>query len=89
VFQVSLTNPIFLSALIFVVVAFLVTFVQMSLIHHRVFAKHGFWAFVKGRVRTTDVYWRDLSIAQRLRFWVGMVSLWLFVAVLLAIQYFT
>jgi hypothetical protein len=60
------------AALVISAVLFVVSIIQITLIQRRIVAKHGLMALNHGRVKARDVYWRQLTIAQRLRLWAGI-----------------
>jgi hypothetical protein len=57
---------------------FAVSVIQLTAIQDRIIGERG-WKALQ-HVRFLDVYWRDLSVAQRIRLWLG---LGIFMAVIL------
>jgi hypothetical protein len=70
-------------SLVLLIVAglFLVTIFQATAIQLDLISDHGFWTLGskmrRGEIRVRDVYWRDLSIRQRLLLWPGIVAFFL------------
>jgi hypothetical protein len=62
----------------FVLIAFIVSCIQLSAIQHRLIKIHGWRFFSNGKARPLDIYWRDLSVLQRIRVWLGVVGFMLF-----------
>lgn len=68
--------------IIFFVALFITSLVQLSAIQHRFIKLYGWKVFLSGRiiVHPYDMYWRNLSVSQRIRLWLGII---LFVAFIL------
>jgi hypothetical protein len=71
--------------IIIFVALFITSILQGSAIQTRLIKLYGWRAFFGGRlpVRLYDVYWRNLSISQRIRLWLGII---LFFALILGLS---
>jgi len=59
--------------LFLILIAFVVSCVQLSAIQHRLIRANGWRFFSSGKARPIDIYWRDLSVPQRIHVWLGVV----------------
>jgi hypothetical protein len=57
---------------IFVMVSFLLSILGLSWVQTRFFRRHG-WHIVRAH-EALDLYWRDLSAAERLLIWPGLLA---------------
>jgi hypothetical protein len=50
-----------------------VSVLQLSAIQHRLIKANGLRFFWSGQARLSDIYWRELSVPQRIRLWTGLL----------------